>query len=121
SPMKNYTLHKSIARMAAAVILLLTPGAGSASNLYLAPSSPTVMEGDLFQLDLFASGVGLGAYDVTFSYNPLLASIDPSLITFDTHLGAPDNSFAFVFADLDTLELGEVSFLTNATDLAAMQ
>jgi hypothetical protein len=92
-----------------------------AATLYFVPSSTNVTVGDTFQVDLFAEAIQLGGYDVTFSYNPLLASIDVGQITFDTHLGGPDNSLQLVFPDLDTVELAEVSFLTNPDDLAALQ
>jgi hypothetical protein len=80
-----------------------------------------VTQGDIFQLDLVATNVQLGAYDLTFQYNPLLVLIDPDLVMFDTHLGGPDGSFTFAIGGLDTLETVEVSFLTSATDLAALQ
>ncbi len=118
--MKNNVCNLFL-RMAPAAILLLTPALASADAIILLPSSPTVAVGDVFQLNLFAASLPLGAYDVTFSYNPLLASIDPSLVNFDIHLGAPDNSFQSVIPTLDTLELAEVSFLTSAADLAALQ
>src|SRR5262249_1744431 len=50
-----------------------------------------------------------------------LAFIDENLVTFDSHLGGPDNSLPMLFTGLDTLELAEVSFLTAAADLAALQ
>jgi hypothetical protein len=107
--------------MAPAAILFLAPALVQASTISLVPSSTTVAVGDVFELDLNALGLPLGAYDVTFSYNPLLAGIDPNLVTFDTHLGGPDNSLQFATGGLDTLELTEVSFLTNPADLQALQ
>ena len=62
-----------------------------------------------FQYTGGSAAAPLDAYDVTFSYNPLLAAMDPNLVTFDTHLGGPDNSLQFATAGLDTLELTEVS------------
>lgn len=119
--MTKNNLQKLLSRMAPAAILLLMPVLGSAGTISLVPSKLTLTEGEGFQLDLIATDLHPGAYDVTFSYNPLLVGIDESLVTFDSHLGAPDNAFQFIFPDLDSLELGEVSFLTNATDLDALQ
>ena len=118
--MKNH--HYSVfTRMAQAAILLFTPALLPAATISLLTSTNTVTVGNTFQVDLVATGIQLGAYDVTFGYNPLLALIDENLVTSDVHLGGPDNSFTFLFAGLDSLELGEVSFLTNPSDLAALQ
>ena len=119
--MKKSTLHNLFARTAPVAILLFASALASADTILLVLSSTTITVGDTFTLDLIASNLQLGGYDVTFHYNPLLASIDNSQVLFDTHLGAPDNSFSMTFADLDTLELAEVSFLTSAADLAALQ
>jgi len=128
--MKLNALYNLFARMARAavlsvavptVIMFVGPAVSSAAMIRLVPSSTFVMVDEIFSLDLIATDIGLGGYDVTFSYSPLLALIDESLVTFDTHLGGPANSFPLLFAGLDTLELAEVSFLTSPADLAALQ
>jgi hypothetical protein len=103
------------------VILLFTSHLGQADIVLLTPSAPVVTQGCTFDLDLSALGIGLGAYDVTIAYNPLLAAIDDTLVSFDTHLGGPSDSLAFTSSGLDTLELVEVSFLTDPVDLSALQ
>jgi hypothetical protein len=119
--MKKRTLFIFVARMAPVAILLLTTRPAQADIVSLTPSAAVVTEGDTFDLDLTAVGIGLGAYDLTISYDPLLVAVDEALVTFDTHLGGPLNSLTFTSAGLDTLELGEVSFLTDPADLAALQ
>jgi len=119
--MKKNTLCKLLTRMAQAAILLLTPTLMRADSISLVASSPTVTVGGTFQLDVIATNLQLGGYDVMFSYNPLLGLIDSNLIAFDSFLGGPSDSFALAFAGLDNIELAEVSFLTNAADLAALQ
>jgi hypothetical protein len=119
--MTKNTIINLFARMAPAAILLFAPALASADTIRLVPSSTTVTVGDVFNVDLIAASLQLGGYDVTFSYDPLLAWINLDQVTFDSHLGGADNSFPFWFAGLDTLELTEVSFLTSAPDLAALQ
>jgi len=118
--MTKNILTKLLARMAPA-ILFFAPALGSASTISLVPSSTVVTVGDTFTVDLIASDLQLGGYDVTFGYNPLLGGIDLDHIDFDVHLGGPANSFAAWIATLDTLELTEVSFLTSPADLMALQ
>ena len=119
--MKNNTLCELFSWMALAAILRLAPAPMRASSIGLQPSTADAAVGDIFSLDLIVDSLAVGAYDLTLAYDPLLVSIDPALVTFDTHLGGSANSFAFVNAGLDTLELGEVSFLTNPADLSALQ
>jgi len=108
--------------MAPAAILMLAPKLTlAAPTISLIPSSTTVKIGEVFQLDVFAKDLDVGAYDVTFQYNPLNASIDQNQVTFDNFLGGPLNSFQSLFAGLDTLELAEVSFLTSPDDLNTLQ
>ncbi|HEY1341640.1 MAG TPA: cohesin domain-containing protein [Bryobacteraceae bacterium] len=119
--MKNNTFCTLFPGMAVAAILLLAPATLQGSSIGLQPSTTVATVGDIFSLDLMADGLAPGAYDLTVAYNPLLVSIDPALVTFDAHLGGSANSFAFVNVDLDTFEVGEVSFLTDPADLAALQ
>ncbi len=118
---KTITPYLLLTRVAQAAILLFAPALASASSFVLIPSRTTVTAGDSFTVDLFASDLQLGGFDVTFGYNPLLGQIDLDNLAFDTYLGGPDNSFAFWFADLDTLETAELSFVTSADELAALQ
>jgi hypothetical protein len=119
--MKSNIARTVSIRMAALAILLLAPAVMHAASISLQASANVVTVGDLFVVDVMANELGLGAYDVTFQYSPLLVFIDSALVTFDTHLGAPDNSFAFTNQTLDTIEVAEVSFFTTASDLAALQ
>ena len=108
-------------RMACTAILAFLPGAAKAGTISLAPSQTTVTVGDVFQVHVIASDLQLGGYDLILSYNPLLAAIFETDLTFDSRLGGPTDSFTFLFPGLDTLEFGEVSLLTSESDLAALQ
>jgi hypothetical protein len=119
--MKNNTIRTLSIRMAATAILLLAPASMRAASISLEPSSTVVSVGNVFTIDVMANNLGLGAYDVTFSYSPLIVFVDTAQVTFDSHLGAPDNSFQFVDQTLDTIEVAEVSFFTRSADLAALQ
>jgi hypothetical protein len=105
----------------ALILATLTVAVVRGGMISLVPSTTTVDQGQSFQLDVTATDLQLGAYDVTFTYNPVLVSINSSNVIFDTHLGGPDNSFPSVLSGLDNLELAEVSFLTDPADLAALQ
>lgn len=115
------TLNTWIRRTALAAVLLSIPTLARAATIELIPSDTIVNVGDVFDIDLVAIAIQLGAYDFLIAYNPLLVSIDPALVAFDTHLGGPDASLPSVTPGLDSLELAEVSFLTNASVLAALQ
>lgn len=117
--MKAKTL-KRLVKFAPAAVLLMMPALASA-DIGLQPSNTTVQVGDTFELDVVITGLQLGAYDLFFQYNPLLVSIDLSQVTFDSHLGGPANSFSVAGGGLDTVELTEVSFLTDPAELAALQ
>src|SRR5215510_3964639 len=107
--------------MAGAAILAFSPGAAAAGIISLVPSHSTVTAGDIFQVDLIATDLQIGGYDLILGYNPLLGLIEESGVLFDSSLGGPDDSFTFLFPGLDSLELGEVSLLTSPADLAARQ
>ena len=73
--------------------------------------------GSTFHVDVLATDLNLGGYQLSIGFDPLLASL--TSISFDTYLGIPF-SFQFGQAFIDTLELDEVSF-ADTPSLQALQ
>jgi hypothetical protein len=66
-------------------------------------------------VDIVASNINLGGYQLNLGFDPLAASLDS--ITFDQALGAPF-SFTLSSQAIDSVEMDEVSFADEATLLA---
>lgn len=89
---------------------LLAAGVAQAQTVTPVPSSPTVMPGDLFTVDLVVSGLGdtpsstLGAFDLDFVY-------EPALLRF----------YGVVFGDgLDVLDLGSLFSVSSSPGLISI-
>lgn len=97
-----------------------------AISLDLVPNSPTVMAGDLLDVDVVISGLvaggspSVGAFDLDVSFDPAILS--PTDVTFGPFLGDPNlfealTDFTFLPGIVD---LAEVSLLSSA-ELDALQ
>lgn len=108
---------KFIWRVAVPAILFLGNCAGLKASILLSSPVSTVAVGSTFEVDVRASDLNLGGYQLNIGFDPLLASL--SSISFDQFLGSP-LSFNFGQQFIDTIELDEVSF-ADAPTLLALQ
>jgi hypothetical protein len=108
------TLRSFTSRMAIAAILLFSATAARASVI-LTAATPQVTVGSPFDVDVIATDLNLGGYQLQIGFPPLLASLNATV--FDNYLGAP-LSFTSAQEIIDTIELDEVSFADSATLLA---
>lgn len=103
-----------VSRMALPAILFGC-GVAAKADIFLSTSTPSVTVGSTFEVDILASKINLGGYQLNLGFDPLVASLDS--ITFDQFLGAP-LSFTFSSQAIDSVEMNEVSFADEATLLA---
>ena len=103
-----------VSRMALPAVLFGC-GVAAKADIFLSTATPSVTVGSTFEVDIVASNINLGGYQLNIGFDPLLASLDS--ITFDQFLGAP-LSFTFGSQAIDSVEADEVSFADEATLLA---
>ena len=118
--MSKNTLTKLFARIAPVAILMFIPAVASADLVTVSASASSVRVGDTIDLDIIATGLQIGAFDLTLDFNALLGLVDENQVTFGGYLGGPLDSLSLASLGLDSLDLTEISFLTGS-DLAALQ
>lgn len=109
---------RPLLRLAIGVAPLLYPLWASADTISLEPSTQDSVVGSTVFLDIMASGLQVGAFDLTVSFDPLLLS--PTGVEFDSFLGVPLSSLQFSSLGFDSVKLAETSLLSSA-DLVPMQ
>jgi hypothetical protein len=103
-----------ISRMALPAILFGC-GVSAKADIFLSTATPSVTVGSSFEVDIIASNINLGGYQLNLGFDPLLVTLDS--IVFDGFLGSP-LSFTSSQQGIDSLEIDEVSFADEATLLA---
>ncbi len=109
---------RSLLRSAIAIGAMLYPLCVSADTITLQPSHADYVVGSTVVLDIIASDINVGSFDLTVSFDPLLLWADP--VVFDTFLGAPLSSQESSFG-VGSLELAETSFLDPDILIALQQ
>src|SRR5512138_3753574 len=111
---------KTIWRAAATAALLFSAIPANAATIFLTPSAANVTVGSNFTVDVMAEDVNLGGFDLVVIFKPLLSSYVST--QFGSALGNPDNdTFYQATANLDVLSISQVSFITDAATLDALQ
>ena len=116
-------MHPFVSRVACAATLLFTAVLAQAGVISLTPTSTSVNVGDVFAIDIMASDLNPGGYELTVGFSPALVSLpDPfNPVEFFEFLGGPGGSIQGPNSGLDFVEADETSFLTDPADLIALQ
>ncbi len=109
---------RPLLRLAIGVASLLYPLSASADTISLEPSTQDSVVGSTVFLDIMASGLQLGSFDLTISFDPLLLSATG--VEFDTFLGSPD-SIQTSSLGFSSVNLAEISLVTDPAALIAIQ
>lgn len=92
------------------MLLLGTVNLASALSLQVQPSNQTAFLNDHLVYSINVSEAsGLGAYDITLSFDPFLFA-EPT-ISYGSELGAPGDSFTDALFETGSINVAETSFL----------
>lgn len=106
------------------VLIVAIPGTASALLLDFSPATQTINPGGHADIEVWLkelNGTVIGAYDISFSFDPAVLSLAASPVAFEAGLGAPGNSVhTFAIGPAGALDVAEVSLL-DESGLIALQ
>jgi hypothetical protein len=99
------------------------PGTASAILLDFNPAAQTITEGGQADVEVWLrqlNGTQIGAYDISFSFDPSVLGLAANPVMFGAGLGAPNNSVRDIKQATGSINPVEVSLLSPA-ELAGLQ